>query len=103
MAFKKKLLGKISEEEKVEIKNLFFRKKSLEELFQVLLTSELDVKNKEVYDRMMEDYTSVSQKFSDWWKIKSALHNWESVEGGNWDIDFDKNDVYLNYPSDDNT
>jgi len=94
----KKLVGKVTEEEKTEIKNLFFKKKSLEELFSILLTSSLEVKNQEVYDRMMADYTSTTQKFEDWWKIKSILHNWENITGGNWEINFETNEIFVNTP-----
>jgi CXXX repeat modification system protein len=93
----KELVGKITDEEKNEIKGFFYRKKSLEELFSILLTSNIDVKNKEIYDRMMEDYVSVTQKFEDWWKIKAVLYNWKNVPGGNWDINFDTNEIFLSY------
>ena len=93
----KKLVGKVTEEEKLEIKSLYFKKKSLEELFSILLTSSLEIKNQEVYDKMMTDYTSVTEKFEDWWKVKSVMHSWENVPGGNWEINFETNEIFVNY------
>jgi CXXX repeat modification system protein len=35
-------------------------------------------------------------KFQKWWSDMAQKYGWESAEGGNWEIDFDTCDIYLN-------
>jgi CXXX repeat modification system protein len=93
-----KIVGKVTEEERDEIKNLYSKKTSLESLFHSLLASKIEVKNTEIYDKLIKDYSDVTMDFQNWWPTKTARYNWESVDGGNWSIDFDTCDVVLNYP-----
>lgn len=35
-------------------------------------------------------------KFQQWWNDMSAKYNWESSENGNWEIDFETCEIFLN-------
>ena len=34
-------------------------------------------------------------KFQNWWDRMGEKYQWESIEGGNWEIDFDTCNIYL--------
>ena len=36
-----------------------------------------------------------STKFQQWWDSMSQKYDWESTDGGNWEIDFETCDIYL--------
>lgn len=93
----RKVVGKITEEEKQEIQSLSSKKNSLEELFKVLLGSQVEITNVNVYEKMLKDHMDVTQAFQLWWDKKSSSYGWESVPGGNWSINFETNEVTLNY------
>ena len=37
-------------------------------------------------------------KFQYWWDTMAQQYNWESAEGGNWEINFDTCEIYLVTP-----
>jgi len=86
----KRIIGKVTEEEKNAIEYLFERRNGLKELAQILT---LD--NAELYEKLVIDLGETSIKFQKWWDDMSSKYNWESIEGGNWQIDFDTCDIYL--------
>jgi CXXX repeat modification system protein len=87
---KKKLIGHVSAEEMKEIQLLYERKNGLVELARVLSTD-----NQELYERLVSDLGETQSKFQNWWIRMSQLYNWESVDGGNWEIDFDSCNIFL--------
>lgn len=91
----RKKVGQISEAEKLEIQQLFNKKRSLEELFRVILSGGIPVKNEDIYNKLVDEYTVVTAKFQDWWDRSSLKYNWEGREKGTWQVDFDTNDIYL--------
>ena len=86
----KKLVGQVTVEEKNEILNLFERRNGLQELAKILT-----VENEALYERLIKDMGETSINFQKWWDSMSQKYNWESIEGGNWEIDFDTCDIYL--------
>lgn len=88
----KKLVGQVTEEEKKEILLLFERKNGLSELAQIIK------ENDALYERFISDMGHTATKFQEWWNLKAKKYNWESQPGGNWEIDFNTNEVYLNIP-----
>ena len=62
----KKVVGQVSELEKREIQILFERRNG-----------------------------ETSIKFQKWWNQMSEKYQWESIDGGNWEIDFDTCEIYL--------
>ena len=86
----KKLVGQVTVEEKNEIQALFERRNGLNELSKILT-----VENKALYEKLVKDLGETGAKFQDWWNPMGEKYNWESVEGGNWEIDFETCNIYL--------
>lgn len=86
----KKLVGQVTVEEKNEIQALFERRNGLNELSKILT-----VENKALYEKLVKDLGETGTKFQNWWNRMGEKYNWESVEGSNWEIDFDTCNIYL--------
>lgn len=86
----KKIVGKITEEEKNAIELLYERRNGLRELAQILNSD-----NEELYEKLVRDMGETSIKFQKWWDTMYSKYNWESIEGGNWQVDFDTCEIYL--------
>lgn len=86
----KKIIGRVTEEEKNEIQALFERRNGLNELSQILT-----VENEALYEKLVKNLGETGAKFQNWWNRMGEKYNWESVEGGNWEIDFDTCNIYL--------
>lgn len=89
----KKEVGRVTNAERDEIQALFERRNGLNELAKILT-----VENEELYNRLIKDMGETSTKFQNWWNYTSAKYNWESVENGNWEIDFGTCKIYLVTP-----
>lgn len=81
----RKQIGEVTESERDEIKHLFERKNGLSELFKIV-----DPSNELLYNKVIADMGETITKFQQWWDDKAVKYNWESVEGGTWEIDFDR-------------
>lgn len=88
-----KEVGKVTEEERDEIQKLFERRNGLNELALILTADKT-----ELYERLVKDMGETSTKFQKWWDEKAAKYNWESVENGNWEINFENCKIYLTTP-----
>ncbi len=88
-----KTVGKVTEQERDEIQTLFERRNGLYELAKILTPD-----NKELYERLVKDLGETSTKFQAWWDRMATKYQWESAEGGNWEIDFDSCAIVLNVP-----
>ena len=86
----KKVVGQVSELEKRENQILFERRNGLNELAKILTAD-----NTELYERLIKDLGETSIKFQKWWNQMSEKYQWESIDGGNWEIDFDTCEIYL--------
>ena len=86
----RKLVGQVTVEEKNEIQAMFERRNGLNELSQILT-----VENEALYEKLVKDLGETGAKFQDWWNRMGEKYNWESVEGGNWEIDFETCNIYL--------
>ena len=85
----KKRVGEVTEEEKKEIQSLFERRSGLNELAKIVGNDET------LYEKVVADIGATSVKFQSWWDTMSAKYQWESIENGNWEIDFSTNEIYL--------
>ena len=47
------------------------------------------------FERLIKDLGETSIKFQKWWNQMSEKYQWESIDGGNWEIDFDTCEIYL--------
>lgn len=85
-----KKVGMVSPEERDIIQNLFERKNGLIELAKILT---LD--NEVLYEKLVKDLGDTSAKFQNWWNQMSQKYNWESLENGNWEINFETCEIFL--------
>ena len=88
-----KVIGRVTESERDEIKLLFERRNGLAELAQILTPEKT-----ELYERLVKDLGDTGAKFQNWWDKMSQKYAWESVENGSWEIDFDNCLIYLVVP-----
>ena len=86
----KKKVGQVTPEEKNEIQQLFERRNGLNELAKILSAD-----NTELYEKLVKDMGETSTKFQGWWDCMSQKYKWESAENGNWEINFETNEIYL--------
>ncbi len=89
----KKIVGNVSVEERDEIKRLFERRNGLNELARILTAD-----NSELYEKLVKDMGETGAKFQDWWERMARKYQWETVENGNWEINFDSCDIFLVVP-----
>lgn len=86
----KRLIGQVTPDEKNEIQTLFERRNGLNELAKILTAD-----NTELYEKLVKDLGETGTKFQSWWDRMGEKYQWESIEGGNWEIDFDTCGIYL--------
>lgn len=89
----KKAIGKVTEQERNEIQALFERRNGLNELAKILTAD-----NAELYERLVKDMGETGTKFQNWWDSMAQKYQWESVEGGHWEINFDTCEIVLVTP-----
>jgi CXXX repeat modification system protein len=85
----KQKIGQVTEEEKKEIQLLFERKNGLAELAKIIKNDDA------LYDKMVTDMGATAVKFQNWWEQKAEKYQWETRAGGNWEINFESNEIYL--------
>lgn len=90
----KKLIAKISESERDEIRSLFERKGSLIELFKTFDGEENEQSNK-LFNKVVNELSITNRAYNDWFASKAKEHNWEDIPGKSWQIDFETCDVFL--------
>jgi hypothetical protein len=86
----KRLVGNVTPEEKNEIQTLFERRNGLNELSKILTAD-----NTELYEKLVKDLGETGTKFQSWWDRMAQKYKWESAENGNWEINFETNEIYL--------
>jgi CXXX repeat modification system protein len=77
-------------EEKKEIQTLFERKNGLAELAKILTAD-----NTALYEKLVHDMGETNIRFQKWWDDMGAKYNWESHPDGNWEINFQTNEILL--------
>ena len=86
----KRMIGQVTVEEKNEIQRLFERRNGLNELAKIV-TAE----NEALYEKLVKDLGETGTKFQGWWDRMARKYQWESGEGGNWEINLDTCEIYL--------
>ncbi len=86
----RKLVGQVTPKEKEEIQALFERRNGLNELAKIVTTD-----NTELYEMLVKDLGETGTKFQSWWDRMSIKYQWEGIEGGNWEINFDTCEIFL--------
>ncbi|MGN0234974.1 MAG: CXXX repeat peptide modification system protein [Paludibacteraceae bacterium] len=89
----KKIVGKVSVEEKDAVQALFERKNGLNELAKILTAD-----NSELYEKLVRDMGETGSKFQQWWDTMAAKYQWEGSADGHWEINFDTCEISLVTP-----
>lgn len=89
----KKPVGRVTPEERNEIQTLFERRNGLNELAKIVTAD-----NTELYEKLVKDMGETGTKFQAWWDRMAQKYQWESAEGGNWEINFDSCEILLVVP-----
>ena len=89
----KKIVGQVTEEERNEIQTLFERRNGLNELAKIVTAG-----NNDLYEKLVKDLGETGTKFQQWWDSMADKYQWESEEGGNWEINFETCEIYLVTP-----
>ena len=87
----KKIVGKVTNEEKEIILSLFERRNALTELAKIITADDA------IYEKMISDITSTNAKFQQWWDNMAEKYQWESTKNGHWEINFETNEISLSY------
>ena len=86
----RKLVGQVTAEEKDEIQSLFERRNGLNELAKIVTAD-----NEDLYEKLVKDMGETATKFQNWWDRMGTKYQWESAEGGNWEINFGACEIFL--------
>ena len=86
----RKVVGQVTIEERNEIQQLYERRNGLNELAKILTAD-----NHELYEKLVKDMGETGTKFQSWWNRMGEKYQWESIDGGNWEINFDTCEIYL--------
>lgn len=86
----KKIVGQVTQEEKDEIQTLFERRNGLNELAKIVTAD-----NTDLYEKLVKDLGETGTKFQQWWDSMAYKYQWESEEGGNWEINFETCEIFL--------
>lgn len=81
------IVGKINDQESIEIQELNEKRLALESLERIIdftLTSKLQ-----------NDYEDVMEKFNSWWDTTSKKYGWKREDNKSWHINFNNNEVNL--------
>lgn len=86
----KKIIGNVLAKERDEIQTLFERRNGLNELAKIVTAD-----NADLYEKLVKDLGETGTKFQSWWDRMAQKYQWESVEGGHWEINFDTCEICL--------
>lgn len=86
----RKVIGKVTEEEKREVQQLFERQNGLNELAKILTAD-----NDALYEKLVKDLGETAARFQAWWDRMAELYQWERADNANWEIDFVTNEIVL--------
>lgn len=89
----KKIVGQVTPEERDEIQALFERRNGLNELAKIV-----NADNAELYEKLIADMGATATKFQNWWNTMADKYNWEGIDGGNWEINFETCEIMLVEP-----
>jgi len=84
----RKVVGMITEQEKVEIRNLYNHKTGLEELIPIL------DKNSDTYRKAVSDLKGTIQEYTSWWRTYAEKYHWEKGKK-EWTVIFKTNEIVI--------
>ena len=86
--------GKVTEEERDQIRKLYMRKIALNDLFSTLSKCSPEA-GTDFYDKVVLDYGETAYAFQYWWETTAQKYGWPSKEGCSWKINFETCEVSL--------
>lgn len=86
----KKLIGNVTPEEKEEILHLYERRNGLNELAKIVTAD-----NDELYEKLVKDLGETGSRFQTWWDRMASKYEWEGIDDGHWEINFDTCEIFL--------
>lgn len=94
----RKLIGKVTYQERDEILALHERKNGLLELMQSLAASDDELlRNSLFYEKIIADLGTTTTKHQKWWETRAKQYHWEKVCGNVWEIDFETCQIFVCY------
>lgn len=88
----KEKVGQVTIEERNEIQQLFERRNGLNELAKILTPD-----NDDLYQKLVKDMGETSTRFQNWWDRMGQKYQWKSLPDGNWEINFESCEIFLNH------
>lgn len=85
----KKVVGKVTDEEKSAIMRLHNHSCSLEELLMIL------PENEELYKIALNDLNETKKKYQEWWDTNYSKYKWEKGNS-DWSVVFETNEIIIN-------
>jgi CXXX repeat modification system protein len=89
-----KRVGKVSPEERDQIREIYERKNSLAELFRTLTDVDKEETSR-LYEKLVKDMADTSARYQRWFDVNGGKYQWENVQGGHWQVNFDTCEVFL--------
>jgi CXXX repeat modification system protein len=85
----KEVVGKVTPEERDEIKKLFGRKNALIDLLKTIENGSA------MYEKAMEDLIDTNEKFQNWWDITAKKYSWKGAGTVHWEINFESCEIFI--------
>lgn len=90
-------VGTVTEMEKEAILLLFERKNALAELLITLDSPRLTEEERgKLSIKIAPDQKKTISEFDTWWHNMAIKYGWKSKTNGNWEINFETNEIFLN-------
>jgi len=84
-------VGQVTEEEKLRIRELFFRREALR-LISETITGIKCGTDDWLHERVANDLSAIERLFQAWWDEMSCKYNWPGTQ---WKVDFSTNDILM--------
>lgn len=86
----RKVIGKVTSQERDQIRGMFERYNGLKELAKII-----GADNDDLYDKVVNDLGHATTAMEDWWSSMAEKYDWESTPSGHWEIDFSNCNIIL--------
>lgn len=91
------LVGTVSQEEKEEIQSLYQRKLALDEMLFKFENNASILRDENLYEKLVSDMGRTNYQSQRWWSEKGEKYQWKGNSKGRWVINFDTNEIFLEF------
>lgn len=88
------LLGKVTQEERQQIMDIYHRKTALQELLLIINTQKT-LNDDGLSDNLLIDLTNSNKEMAEWWTATAQFYDWTYAPTDSWQINFEDCSVYL--------